>query len=315
MAPDPQLISRRLFTRAQSRPELCNLGLGLENEDPAANCDYSKAPFFNVLAAYWIQFMTHDWFSHLSEGENGPAPSRAAGCVGAAASGCRDNDAFRPALVVDTEPSPVFEQGGSTYPSRAPRTFANTVTAWWDASQIYGYDETSRSRVKRDTADPAKLALAPLARSAKPGDEQGYLPRFAAQCSGAEGQSCDRIHPGWANQEAAAFPDNWTIGMSFYHNVFSREHNTFVDAFRVQAREQQIAACQRAFGFQRHAHVARGGHAVAVARCRQELHRQRKIDGPCEIGAEHERTLEHRDEHEILARVVARDLRAEFTNA
>ena len=36
----------------------------------AANCDYKKAPFFNVLAAYWIQFMTHDWFSHLEEGHN-----------------------------------------------------------------------------------------------------------------------------------------------------------------------------------------------------------------------------------------------------
>ena len=37
-----------------------------------ANCDYKKAPFFNVLAAFWIQFMTHDWFSHMEEGHNGP---------------------------------------------------------------------------------------------------------------------------------------------------------------------------------------------------------------------------------------------------
>ena len=40
------------------------------------------------------------------------------------------------------------------------------------------------------------------------------------------------MNPQWAGQEAAAFPDNWTIGMSFYHNVFAREHNLFVDAFR-----------------------------------------------------------------------------------
>ncbi len=33
-----------------------------------ASCDYKKAPFFNVLAAFWIQFMTHDWFSHLRGG-------------------------------------------------------------------------------------------------------------------------------------------------------------------------------------------------------------------------------------------------------
>ena len=39
------------------------------------------------------------------------------------------------------------------------------------------------------------------------------------------------MNPDWAGQEATAFPDNWTIGMSFYHNVFAREHNQFVDRF------------------------------------------------------------------------------------
>src|SRR5205807_329483 len=38
-------------------------------------------------------------------------------------------------------------------------------------------------------------------------------------------------------QEAAAFPDNWTIGLSFLHNVFVREHNVFVDAFEQQAHK------------------------------------------------------------------------------
>ena len=42
----------------------------------------------------------------------------------------------------------------------------------------------------------------------------------------------DPINPEWAGQEATAFPDNWTIGMSFYTNVFAREHNAFVDEFR-----------------------------------------------------------------------------------
>jgi hypothetical protein len=38
----------------------------------------------------------------------------------------------------------------------------------------------------------------------------------------------------WAGQEATAFPDNWSIGLSFFHNVFAREHNRFVDEFRKQ---------------------------------------------------------------------------------
>jgi hypothetical protein len=30
-------------------------------------------------------------------------------------------------------------------------------------------------------------------------------------------------------QEATAFPDNWSIGLSLFHTVFAREHNIFVD--------------------------------------------------------------------------------------
>src|SRR4029077_10383053 len=32
-------------------------------------------------------------------------------------------------------------------------------------------------------------------------------------------------------------PDNWTVGLSFYHNVFAREHNQFVDTFRKYAAQ------------------------------------------------------------------------------
>ena len=70
LKPDPQVIQRKLFTRAQSNPAACNEGYGLPAFSKDANCDYKKAPFFNVLAAFWIQFMTHDWFSHLDEGHN-----------------------------------------------------------------------------------------------------------------------------------------------------------------------------------------------------------------------------------------------------
>jgi hypothetical protein len=51
----------------------------------------------------------------------------------------------------------------------------------------------------------------------------GYLPVF---------QPGDPFQPQWAGQESVAFPDNWSIGLSFYHNLFAREHNSFVDEFR-----------------------------------------------------------------------------------
>ena len=226
LQPDPQVISRRLFTRSQSQPDRCREGHGLPGASPDASCDYKKAPFFNVLAAFWIQFMTHDWFSHLQEGHNAPG-MMAVGCPAASASDlkCRPDDRIDPSYVAQSGEPARFTHRGKSYMSRPPRTTENTVTAWWDASQLYGHDETSRRRVKRAADDPAKLRLVPVGQRAGAGERLGYLPPLEAS---------DPMNPQWAGQAAAAFPDNWTIGMSFYHTVFAREHNLFVDAFRAQ---------------------------------------------------------------------------------
>jgi len=225
LAPDPQVISRRLFTRQQSKPDKCNDGFGLPGFSPEANCDYQKAPFFNVLAAFWIQFMTHDWFTHMVEGHNQPEMMKV-GCKpeDAAKYGCRPDDQIDKGYVADSTDPASFTHNGKSYLIRAYRTARNNNTAWWDVSQIYGYDDTSRRRVKRDPKDRARLLL--VAKRASAGDALGYLPVFEAN---------DPIIPQWSGQEAAAFPDNWTIGVSFFHNVFAREHNLFVDAFRKQA--------------------------------------------------------------------------------
>jgi hypothetical protein len=121
---------------------------------------------------------------------------------------------------------------GGKFLKKAQRRTLNRVTAWWDASQIYGYDETSRKRVKRDPNDPAKLLMRPVGPEPPNGKEregwkQGYLPILDAS---------DRAHMNllWEGQEATAFPDNWSIGLSFFHNVFAREHNQFVEYFRSQ---------------------------------------------------------------------------------
>lgn len=237
LTPDPEVISRKLLTRIQSPGSKdCNSGFGASDNSPAAGCDYQKAPFFNVLAAYWIQFMTHDWFSHMEEGHNAtmyidmgcttqlvngvPTPLTPADIEKL---GCRPGDRVDKTLVASDSPPESFNVGGTTYLARAPRTFANNNTAWWDASQLYGYDETSKKRVKRDPKDPARLLLNPVA-----GVSGAYLPVL---------QASDPIQPQWAGQEAAAFPDNWTVGMSFYHNLFAREHNSFVTEFRRQAKD------------------------------------------------------------------------------
>lgn len=223
LKPDPQVISRELFTRQQSlaSAQSCNAGKGLPGNAADSSCDYQQAPFFNVLAAFWIQFMTHDWFSHLQEGRNAPGLVKV-GCDDWAADkhGCRPDDRIESALIAqDGEPGS-FTHEGKDYLNRAFKTTENTVTAWWDASQIYGYDDVSKKRVLRSNSDAAKLL--------QPG---GYLPLFS-ECT----PDCP-VQPQWQGQEATAFPDNWNIGLSFYHNLFVREHNAIVDEFRRMQRE------------------------------------------------------------------------------
>jgi hypothetical protein len=239
LTPDPQVISRKLFTRAQSDASACADGYGKPGFSKDANCDYKKAPFFNVLAAFWVQFMTHDWFSHMDEGHNS-ADYMKVGCAAQKVNGvdtplapedvrrlgCRPDDVIDRTLVADATAPPTFTHDNQALMSRAAKTFRNSTTAWWDASQIYGYDQTSQIRVKRDPKDPARLSMVSLPDRPDAGDAQGYLPLLA---------DSDPKLPDWAGQEAAAFPDNWTVGMSLLHNIFSREHNAFVDEFRRRA--------------------------------------------------------------------------------
>jgi hypothetical protein len=238
LKPDPQVISRKLFTRTQSVPERCNTGQGSGGNLAAAHCDYQEAAHLNVLAAFWIQFMTHDWFSHLDEGANRPE-SMALGCATQPMNGadkplsqgeikelgCRPGDRIGKAIIAEDTTPRTFKHAGQEYLSRAYKTTPNKVTAWWDASQIYGYDARSQRRVKRDPGDRAKLLLEIVPERRH--EPLGYLPVL---------QPSDPMNAQWARQEAVAFPDNWNIGLSFFHNLFAREHNLFVDHFRATAK-------------------------------------------------------------------------------
>jgi Animal haem peroxidase len=103
LTPSPREVSRRLMTRDKFIP----------------------ATSLNVLAAAWIQFQNHDWFSHgdnqpdrhievpLAEDDNWPAEHRPV--------------SIKKTLDDDTRTD-----------TTPPKTWINHVTQWWDASQIYG---------------------------------------------------------------------------------------------------------------------------------------------------------------------------------
>lgn len=250
MKPDPQVISRKLFSRSDDSAAECNEGKGLTG-GKAASCPYRKAPFFNVLAAFWIQFMTHDWFSHTDEGRNDTArmlpdtgctserignAERPLGAAGVARLGCRPGDRLDAALIADKADPETFTADGKAHLTRAYRTSRNHMTAWWDASPIYGYSKKSGRRARRDPADPAKLMMERIGNRPGEGERFGYLPLFRKACTATDTTDCDPIRPEWRGQEAAAFPDNWTIGTSFLHNLFVREHNVIVETFRRRAK-------------------------------------------------------------------------------
>ena len=196
LTPDPQVISRKLFTRDQSSMPSCNQGQGVAGSGEA-DCSYKKAAFFNVLAAYWIQFMTHDWFSHLDNARNDQSRMLASlGCASArvdnveqplppetaARLGCRSGDKMEGALIADDAVPERFEHAGVSRLKRSHKTTRNNVTAWWDASQIYGYDARSLQRVRRDPSDSAKLQMLPGQGRDGEGERFGYLPVFGPVC-------------------------------------------------------------------------------------------------------------------------------------
>ncbi|MDX2390776.1 thiamine pyrophosphate-binding protein [Streptomyces sp. DK15] len=99
-----------------------------------------------------------------------------------------------------TRPDPVAH----TSPD-APPTYENTVTHWWDGSQIYGSDE-ARCRSLR-TGEHGKLILTD---GRLPAD-----PRPGMECLDATGMNSDY----WA-------------GLSLLHTLFAKEHNAICDLVR-----------------------------------------------------------------------------------
>jgi hypothetical protein len=140
LQPDPQVISRTLFTRPQPAGNNCNAGFGTPDNSVSSDCDYQKAPFFNVLAAYWIQFMTHDWFSHMEDGHNA-TEYMDVGCRTKLVQGqevpltqeeitelgCRPGDKVDTAYVLDSSTPESFTFNGKQYLARAPKTFSNNA--------------------------------------------------------------------------------------------------------------------------------------------------------------------------------------------
>ncbi len=131
--PSPRLVSRTLMTRTEFIP----------------------ATILNMLAAAWIQFMTHDWFNHGPNSPDNPLEIP-----------LTDDDPWtdRPMRIertpADPTRTPEEDRAG------VPPAYINTQSHWWDGSGVYGCDDATCAalRTHRDgklKTDRGRLPLDP----------------------------------------------------------------------------------------------------------------------------------------------------------
>jgi len=128
LEPSPRLVSRKLLTRDEFTP----------------------AAIVNVLAAAWLQFEVHDWFSH---GKNlTEQPFELA---------LEDGDTWaeRPMRIERTRTDPFPDANGGA------ATWVTTDSHWWDGSQIYGSEPVVSAALREGSGGRLRL------------DPDGQLPR------------------------------------------------------------------------------------------------------------------------------------------
>ena len=159
----------------------------------------------NVLAAAWIQFQVHDWFSPVEpdlahttpveiEDPNDDWPPRS-----------------RPMQIPVTAADRTRPEG-----SGGPPTRLNRATHWWDASQLYGSDLETQQRVRAGAGGKLRL-------------ERGRLPRLEQ----AERPEQRRL----LGIEITGVNDNWWLGLSLMHQLFTLEHNAICDRLHAEFPE------------------------------------------------------------------------------
>lgn len=172
--PNPRLISRDLLTRKSFQP----------------------ATTLNLLAAAWIQFEVHDWFSHGTDtSQQWEVPLPADDPWPDATRRDRQSVDGRVMRIDRTAPDPSPDKQG-------PPTYVTQDTHWWDSSQIYG----GASNLKFADALRAKH------RGQLRIDHLGLPPEDVEQYVDLTG-----------------IGGNFWVGLAIMHSLFMREHNAICE--------------------------------------------------------------------------------------
>ncbi|MEC4817172.1 MAG: peroxidase family protein [Scytonema sp. PMC 1069.18] len=180
MTPNPRMIARELMTRDNFKP----------------------ATTLNILAAGWIQFMTHDWFFHTITDTKPPFEIP-----------IDENDdwpkEYSPMQVPRTYADPTH----AADPKGHPVAYLNRESPWWDGSQIYGRDLKSQHKMR--SHQDGKLLV----------DERGLLPLADKNDLQGPRSSVDGV-------EKAGVSENWWLGLGLMHLLFTLEHNAICDRLK-----------------------------------------------------------------------------------
>ncbi len=183
LTPNPRMVAQELMTRESFKP----------------------ASTLNVLAAGWIQFMTHGWFSHTTVNpkkdpkypyfeipieENDDWPSE-----------------HNPIKIRRTKVDPTHAED----PEEHPTVYLNRESPWWDGSQIYGRNHEIQKAVR--SGKDGKLWV----------DDRGLL---------RIGSNQDRNQQTVDGVEITGVSDNWWLGLALMHVLFTLEHNAIADRLK-----------------------------------------------------------------------------------
>ena len=144
----------------------------------------------------------------------------------AARLGCRPGDMIDKTFIADRSAPSTFSHNGREYLGARSENLPQHIHGMVGCLAAVWVRRDVEDSGEAGSEDPARLSMVSVEGRNSEGDRQGYLPILL---------DADPKLPDWAGQEATGFPDNWTIGLSFLHNVFAREHNQFVDEFRRRA--------------------------------------------------------------------------------
>lgn len=173
LKPNPKVVAEKLLHRT-------------------ADTGFQAEEHVNLLAAAWIQFQTHDWFTHLNDPvEQDPIKVSV-----------EKDEIMYPEGVMNvprTSKDPSYSDADKK--AGIPQTYLNNATTWWDLSQVYGQSEEFANS-RRVDGTSCKIIM----------DEDNMIP----------------IDPA-TGTEYAGVNNNWWSGMSLMHNLFTREHNSICE--------------------------------------------------------------------------------------